>query len=71
MSPPQPHLRQDHQQAQADALRYSPIDAEILGVNKDADQNSIKKAFYKLAQQYHPDKNSAANAKEKFAEINK
>ncbi len=38
----------------------------ILGVNKNADQEEIKKAFRKLAHQYHPDKGSG-NA-DKFKE---
>ncbi|MDO8490144.1 MAG: molecular chaperone DnaJ [bacterium] len=41
---------------------------EILGVQKNASQDEIKKAFRKLAHQYHPDKQSG-NA-EKFKEIN-
>lgn len=41
---------------------------KVLGVNKDANQEDIKKAFRKLAHEHHPDKKSG-NA-EKFKEIN-
>lgn len=43
---------------------------EILGVSKDADAKEIKKAYRQLAMKYHPDKNSSADAEEKFKQIN-
>lgn len=40
---------------------------KILGVNKNASQDEIKKAFRKLAHQYHPDKEGGDSAKFKEA----
>ena len=42
---------------------------EILGVNKTAPVDEIKTAYRKLAMQYHPDKNKAPDAEERFKEI--
>jgi molecular chaperone DnaJ len=41
---------------------------KILGVEKAASQDEVKKAFLKLAHQYHPDKNGGKD--DKFKEIN-
>jgi len=43
---------------------------EVLGVDKDATEEEIKKAFRKLAFQYHPDHNKNDGAEDKFKEVN-
>lgn len=42
---------------------------EILGVSKNATDEEIKRAFRKLAKEYHPDINKTPGAEEKFKEI--
>ena len=41
---------------------------EILGVDKNASDQDIKRAFRKLAKKYHPDVSKEPNAEEKFKE---
>lgn len=44
---------------------------EILGIDKNASEDDIKKAFRKLAMKYHPDRNPGDKAaEEKFKEVN-
>ena len=43
---------------------------KVLGIDKSADENTIKKAYRKLAKKYHPDTNAGnAQAEQNFKEI--
>src|SRR3954451_13879682 len=42
---------------------------KLLGVDKKASQEDIKKAYRKLARKYHPDTNKEAGAEDRFKRI--
>jgi len=42
---------------------------KVLGVERSAGEDEVKKAYRKLARKYHPDVSKEANAKEKFQEV--
>jgi len=43
---------------------------DVLGVGRNASQEELKRAFRKLAMEYHPDRNQTPGAEAKFKEIN-
>lgn len=42
---------------------------KVIGVSKDADEDTITKAYRKLARKYHPDLNKTKEAEEKFKDV--
>jgi curved DNA-binding protein len=50
------------------ALAYTDY-YEVLGVPRDADQDTIRRAYRKLARKLHPDVNSDSDAEDRFKEL--
>ena len=42
---------------------------DVLGIQKGANEQEIKRAYRRLAREYHPDVNKAKGADEKFKEV--
>lgn len=51
-------------------MAESPDYYEVLGVDRDADAKTIKRAFLKKARTLHPDVNKAPDAEERFKRVN-
>jgi molecular chaperone DnaJ len=43
---------------------------EILGIERGASEEEVKRAFRRLALEYHPDRNKSPEAEERFKEVN-
>jgi len=44
---------------------------EVLGIHRSSTPQEIKKAYKRLAKEWHPDKNDAPDAKDKFVDLTK
>jgi molecular chaperone DnaJ len=43
---------------------------DVLGVDRSADSQEIRRAYRRLAREYHPDVNKSSDAEDKFKELN-
>jgi len=70
-NPEEPNIARDIRNAELEVKKSKRKDHyKILGVDKDASEHEIKRAYKKLAVKHHPDKNPGnAEAEERFKDI--